>query len=449
MRAKRGIVRGVALLLGGAIAVTALVGCTMRKSEDLEAQVAEDSAVSSVEEAADGGYQITLDDSVAPADFAEVAGRLGDLAESVTDDDVVLRLRAAAWQWTLAGDDGDVADLAHAVGELAGVDGILQGKVWSDDGALGIEVVAEAGIDPAAVITPLADAAASGPVDDGVRLKVFDVHERSSVETQDPAALKPALETIAVAAAVGPIQKYSLEDESLTLRMRTDEGAQAVAPVVDAMAAAGLPIDVSLSSGIMTAPQLQDDLAGRLSAILTPMEGVVGASIDTHGPKALHLSATTTDANAAATVQQALLASSDLQAFNSLQLFVLQQDEPGTRITAKTMRDEGFVGNFDRALGLAETDGVRSVALGPLELDVVLEHGADATKVAPAVKAAALRDQDAEVFGSTSWASNTDRAEFSFTVTGKLHQNLVKVSAGTADGDVQGFVDAWNNAPGL
>lgn len=428
--------------------MTALAGCTARKPENLEAQVAEDPAVSSVEEAADGGYEITLDDSIAPADLAEVAGRLGDLAESVTDDDVVLRLRAAAWQWTLAGDDDDVTDLAQAVGELAGVDGILQGKVWSDDGALGIEAVAEAGVDPAAVITPLAAAAAAGPVDDGVRLKVSDVHERSSVETQDPAELKPALETIAVAAAAGAIQKYTLEDDSLTLRMRTAEGAQAVAPEVDALAAE-LPLDVDLSSGIMTAPQLQDDLAARLSAILTPIEGVVGASIDTHGPKALHLSVTTTDAETAATAQQALLASADLQAFNSLQLFVLQQDEPGTLITAKTMSDEGYVSNFDRALGLAETDGVRSVALGPLELDVVLDHGADAAKVAPAVKAAALRDQEAEIFGSTSWGPVTDRTLFSFTVLGKLHQNVVKVSAGTPDGDVQGFIDAWNDAPGL
>lgn len=429
--------------------MTALAGCTARKSEDLEAQVADDPAVSSVEEASDGGYQITLDDTIAPADLAEVAGRLGDLAESVTDDDVVLRLRAGAWQWTLAGDDDEVADLAQAVGELTGVDGILQGTVWSDKGALGIEAVAEAGIDPAEVATPLADAAAAGPVRDGLWLKVSDVHERSSVETQDPTALKPALETIAAAAVVGPIQKYTLEDDSLSLRMRTAEGAQAATPAVDALVASGMSIDVNLSSGIMSAPGLQGELAARLSAILTPIEGVVGASIDTHGPTALHLSVTTTDAETAATAQQALVASPDLQAFNSLQLFVLQQDEPGTRITAKTMSDEGYVGNFDRALGLAETDGVHSVALGPIELDVVLEHGADPAEVAPAIKAAALRDQDAEIFGSTSWGPVTDLTLFSFDVLGKLHENVMKVSAGTSDGDVQGFIDAWNDAPGL
>ena len=429
--------------------MTALAGCTTRKSEDLDAQVAEDSAVASVEKAADGGYQITLDDSVAPADLAEVAERLGDLAESVTDDDVVLRLRAGAWQWTLSGDDDDVADLAQAVGELAGVDGILQGTVSSNDGTLFIEAVAAAGVEPAAVVSPLADAAAAGPVDDGVRVKVSDVHERSSVETQDPAALTPALETIAAAAAVGPIQKYTLEDDSLSLRMRTAEGAQAATPAVDALTAAGLPIDVNLSSGIMTAPALQDDLAARLSAVLTPIDGVVGASIDTHGPKALHLSVTTTDAETAGTVQQALLASPDLQAFNSLQLFVLKQDEPGSLVTAKTMREEGYVGNFDRALGLASTDGVRSVALGPAELDVVLDHGADVSELAPAIKAAALRDQEAEIFGSTSWGPVTDRTLFSFDVLGKLHENLVSVSAGTADADVRGFIDAWNDAPGL
>lgn len=429
--------------------MTALAGCTTRKSEDLDAQVAEDPAVASVEEAADGGYQITLDDSVAPADLAEVAARLGDLAESVTDDDVVLKLRAGAWQWTLSGDDDDVADLAQAVGEVAAVDGILQGKVWSDKGALGIEAVAEAGIDPANVITPLADAAAAGPVDDGVWVKVSDVHERSSVETQDPAALTPALDTIAAAAAVGPIQKYTLEDDSLSLRMRTAEGAQAAALAVDALTAAGLPIDVNLSSGIMTAPALQQELADRLSAVLTPIDGVVGASIDTHGPKALHLSVTTTDAETAATVQQTLLASPDLQAFNSLQLSVLKQDEPGSWITAKTMSDQGYVGNFDRALALSDTQGVRSVALGPIELDVVLDHGTDAAKVASAIKAAALRDQEAEIFGSTSWGPVTDRTLFSFGVLGKLHENVMKVSAGTPDGDVQGFIDAWNDAPGL
>lgn len=428
--------------------MTVLAGCGVRKPENLEEQVAEDPAVSSVEQAPDGGYEITLDDSIAPADLGEVAGRLGDLAESVTDDDVVLRLRAAAWRWTLAGDDDDVADLAQAVGELAGVDGILQGDVWFAEGRLVIDAVAEAGVDPAAVIAPLADAAA-GPFDSGVRLRVTDVHARSSIETQDPVELEPALETIAAAASVGVIQKYTLDDDSLTLRMRTAEGAQAVAPAVDALAAAELPFDVDLSSGIMTAPPLQDDLAARLSAILTPIEGVVGASIDAHGPKALHLSVTTTDAEAAATVQQALLSSADLQAFNSLQLFVLQQDEPGTRITAKTMSDEGYVSNFDRALGLADAHGVRSVALGPLELDVVLDHGADTARIAPAIKAAALRDQDAEIFGSTSWGPVTDRPLFSFTVLGKLHQNLVKVSAGTPDGDVQGFIDAWNNAPDL
>ncbi len=429
--------------------MTVLAGCTARESDDLEAQLAGDPAVSLVEETADGSYQITLDDSVAPADLAEVAGRLDDLADSVTDDDVVLRLRAAAWEWTLAGNDDDVARVAHAVGELADVDGILQGKVWSDGGTLGIEAVAEAGVDPAAAITPLADAAAAGPLSQGVQLKVSDVHERSSVETQDPAALKPALETIEGATDVGPIQKYTLTDDSLTLRMRTAEGAQAVAPAVDALAASGLPIDVDLSSGIMTAPGPQDDLAARLSMLLTPIEGVVGASIDTHGPKALHLSVTMTDSETAATVEQALLASSDLQAFNSLQLVVLQQDEPGTRITAKTMSDEGYVGNFDRALGLAQTDSVRSVALGPLELDVVLDHGADVAQVAPAIKAAALRDQEAEVFGSTSWGPVADRTLFSFDVLGKLHENLITVSAGTADRDVKGFIDAWNSAPGI
>jgi len=434
----------VALLLGGVVAVTALAGCT-RKSEDLEEQVAKDAAVSSIEKAGDGGYLITLEDSVAPADLPEAAVRLNDLAESVTDDDVVLRVRTGAWQWTVAGEEGEVAGLAEAVGELSGVDGILQGRVWSSDGSLGVEAVTEAGIDPAATIEPLADAAAAGPLTDGVSLKVSDVHERSSVETQDPTGLKVALETVAAVAAVAPIQKYTLDDDSLSLRMRTGEGAAAAAPAVDAMTSGETKIRVDLFSGIMTAPALQEELAARLSAILTPIAGVVGASIDTHGPRALHLSVTTTDAETAASVQQALLATPDLQEFNSLQLFVLKLEEPGSRITAKTMSEDGYVANFDRALGLADAEGVRSVALGPLELDVVLDHGADVAALAPAIKHAALRDQEAEIFGSTSWAAETDRPAYAFKVTGKLHPDLVK---GGGD-DTQGFVDAWNAAPAL
>ena len=444
MRRNRGIVRGVALLLGGVITVTVLAGCT-RKSEDIEEQVAKDPAVSSIEQAEDGGYLITLEDSVAPADLPEAAARLNALAESATDDDVVLRVRTGAWQWTVAGDDDEVAELAEAVGELAGVDGILQGRVWSSDGALGIEAVAEAGIDPTATIAPLADAAAAGPLTDGVSLTVSDVHERSTIETQDPAALQAAVETVAAVAAVAPIQKYTLDDDSLMLRMRTVEGAAAAAPAVDALTSGEARLRVDLSSGIMTAPALQQEVGARLNAILTPIAGVVGASIDTHGPRALHLSVTTTDAETAATVQQALLATPDLQEFNSLQLFVLKEDEPGSRITAKTMSEDGYIANFDRALGLADTAGVRSVALGPRELDVVLDHDADVAALAPAIKHAALRDQEAEIFGSTSWAPETDRPAYAFTVTGKLHPNLVK---GGGD-ESQEFVDAWNAAPDL
>ncbi|MFJ2551320.1 hypothetical protein [Microbacterium sp. NPDC087591] len=443
MRKNRGIVRGVSLLLGGVIALTALAGCA-RKSEDLEEQVAKDPAVSSIEETADGEYQVTLDDSTPPDDLADIAGRLNDLTESVTDDDVVLRLRAGAWQWTLSGDAGERADLAQAVSELVGVDGILQGRVWSSEDALGIEAVAEAGVEPVSVVMPLADAAAAGPLTGGLQLKVSDVHERSTVETRNPEKVKPALEAVVEVAALAPIQRYSLDDESLSLRMRSVEGAAAATPVVDALNAGDSGVGVSLISGIISAPAAQQDLAARLSAILTPIDGVIGASIDTHGPAALHLSVTTTDAESAATVQQALLATPDLQAFNSLQLFVLKQDEPGTWATGKTMKERGFVENFERALSLAGTEGVRSAAIGPLELDVVLEHGADAAAVAPAIKAAALRDQEAEIFGSTSWGPEKDRALYSFDVTGKLHVNLVN-----GYGDEDAFVEAWNDAPDL
>lgn len=443
MRNNRGIVRGVSLLLGGVIALTALAGCA-RKSEDLEEQVAKDPAVSSIEETADGEYQVTLDDSTPPADLAGIAGRLNDLTESVTDDDVALRLRVGAWQWTLSGDAGERADLAHAVSELVGVDGILQGKVWASEDALGIEAVAEAGVEPVSVVMPLADAAAAGPLTGGLQLKVSDVHERSAVETRNPERVEPALEAVVEVAALAPIQRYTLDDESLSLRMRSVEGAAAATPVVDALNAGDSGVAVSLISGIISAPAAQQDLAGRLSAILTPIDGVIGASIDTHGPAALHLSVTTTDAESAAMVQQALLATPDLQAFNSLQLFVLKQDEPGTWATGKTMKENGFVENFERALALVGTEGVRSAAIGPLELDVVLEHGADASAVVPAIKAAALRDQEAEIFGSTSWEPEKDRALYSFDVTGKLNVKLVN-----GRGDKDAFVEAWNDAPDL
>jgi hypothetical protein len=443
MRNNRGIVRGVSLLLGGVIALTALAGCA-RKSEDLEEQVAKDPAVSSIEETADGEYQVTLDDSTPPADLADIAGRLNDLTESVTDDDVVLRLRAGAWQWRLSGDGDETAHLAQAVGALAGVDGILQGKVWSSEDALGIEAVAEAGVEPASVVMPLAAAAAEGPLTGGLQLKVSDVHERSTVETRNLERVKPALEAVLEVAALAPIQRYTLDDESLSLRMRSVEGAAAATPVVDALNAGDSGVGVSLISGIISAPAAQQDLAARLSAILTPIDGVVGAAIDTHGPQALHLTVTTSDAESAAVVQQALLATPDLQAFNSLQLFVLKQDEPGTWATGKTMKENGFVENFERALALAGTEGVRSAAIGPLELDVVLEHGADAAAVVPAIKAAALRDQEAEIFGSTSWGPEKDRALYSFDVTGKLNVKLVN-----GWGDKDAFVEAWNDAPDL
>lgn len=448
MRVNRGVVRGVSLLLGGVIAVTALSGCA-RKSEDFDAEVADDPAVASVEKVQDGAYQVTLDDSTSAADLPTVAERLSELAESTTDDDVVLRLRTGAWEWTLPGDDDEAQELAQAVGELAGVDGVLQGTVSSNDDTLFIEAVAAAGVEPAAVVSPLGEAAAAGPLSAGLSLKVSDVHERSTVETQDPTALQPALETVAAAAEIGPIQRYTLDDDSLSLRMRTVEGAAAATPLTDALAAGESSMTVTLTSGIMTADAAQQDLADRLGGVLLPIDGVVGASIDTHGPKALHLSVTTTDAESAATVQQALLATPDLQEFNSLQLSVLKQDEPGSLLTAKTMSDEGYVANFDRALDLASTEGVRSVAFGPLELDVVLDHGAGVAELAPAIKAAALRDQEAEIYGSTSWGPITDRTLFSFDVLGKLHENLLSVSAGTADDDVQGFIDAWNDAPGL
>lgn len=447
MRENRGIIRCAAVLVGGAVVLAGLTGCA-RKSEDLEEQVAKDPAVSSIESGPDGVFQVTLDDT-ARTDLAEVSRRLSDLVESVTDDDVALRLRSGAWQWKLSDDDDEAAELGQAVGEFAGIEGVLQSTLWSDDDALGIEAVAAAGVDPAALIAPLADAAAAGPLDGGVRITVSDVHDRSSVETQNPAVLAPVVETIAAVAAIGPIQKYTLDDDSLSLRMRTVEDAASVTPLTDALAAGGSSTKVTLTSGIMTADPPQQELADRLSAVLLPIDGVVGASINTHGPAALHLSVTTTDAESAATVQQTLLATPDLQEFNSLQLSVLKQDEPGSLFTAKTMSEEGYVANIDRARGLASTDGVRSVAFGPLELDVVLDHGADVSELAPAIKTAALRDQEAEIYGSTSWGPITDRTLFSFDVLGKLHENLMSVSAGTADGDVQGFIDAWNEAAGL
>lgn len=444
MRAKRGVVRGVSLTLVGVIAMTVLAGCA-RKSEDFDEQLAQDPAVASVEMGDDGEYRITLDDSTSPKDLAEVSDRLSELAESTTDDEVELRLRLGGWQWAVADEAAGREDLARAVGELAAVDGILRGEVWANEKSLSIEAIAEAGVDPAAVVTPLADAAAAGPLSDGVSLKVSDVHERSSVETQKPDELRAALESIPAVAAVGPIQKYLLSDDSLILRMRTPEAAALASPLVTPLADGESPLEVNVTGGLVTTPVLQEELAGRVAAVLTPIDGVIGASIDTHGPKALHLSVTTTDAASATAAEQALLASPDLPAFNSLQLFVLKDDEPGTRVTAKTMSDAGFVGNFDAALTLADTEGVDSVAFGPLELDIVIEEGADPVDLAPAIKAVALRGQETEIFRATSWGPHSDRTVYNFTVTGNLHPNLVE---GRGDHEDE-FIDAWNDAPAL
>jgi hypothetical protein len=216
-------------------------------------------------------------------------------------------------------------------------------------------------------------------------------------------------------------------------------------PLVTPLADGESPLEVNVTGGLVTTPVLQEELAGRLAAVLTPIDGVIGASIDTHGPKALHLSVTTTDAASATAAEQALLASPDLPAFNSLQLFVLKDDEPGTRVTAKTMSDAGFVGNFDAALTLADTEGVDSVAFGPLELDIVIEEGADPVDLAPAIKAVALRGQETEIFRATSWGPHSDRTVYNFTVTGDLHPNLVE---GRGDHEDE-FIDAWNDAPAL
>lgn len=314
------------------------------------------------------------------------------------------------------------------------------------ENGLYVEAVAETGVDPVALVSPLTEAAAAGPIGGKPQLVLSDLQERKTIETRDPAALQPAFETVEAVASAGAIQTYSLKDDELTLRMRTEADAAAARTVVDAFIATEPGLKVALSAGILTTTGRDADADARIGEILAPIDGVVSARVETRSPQIDILMITTADAETALAVQQTLTASPALlEPYRSLQFAVQQEVEPGVRVKALSTNATGYVGSLEPALELAAAEGVHAVTLTPNTMDVVIEHDVDMVALVPAIKSVAVREQEAEIFGSTLWGPNLEHAAYSFDVLGKLHANLVN---GYGD-EQEEFVTAWNDAPGV
>lgn len=448
MRFHRGVGRTVSFVLGGAVVLGGLAGCA-RTNENIVELLEQESGVTVVELVGGSGpkhYEITLDADIAPADVPEVAARLNDVTDSAVDDRWTFAVRSGAWEWRLGGDDEQVSDLAAAMAALDEVDGVYSGRGAVGENGLYVEAVAETGVDPVALVSPLTEAAAAGPIGGKPQLVLSDLQERKTIETRDPAALQPAFETVEAVASAGAIQTYSLKDDELTLRMRTEADAAAARTVVDAFIATEPGLKVALSAGILTTTGRDADADARIGEILAPIDGVVSARVETRSPQIDILMITTADAETALAVQQTLTASPALlEPYRSLQFAVQQEVEPGVRVKALSTNATGYVGSLEPALELAAAEGVHAVTLTPNTMDVVIEHDVDMVALVPAIKSVAVREQEAEIFGSTLWGPNLEHAAYSFDVLGKLHANLVN---GYGD-EQEEFVTAWNDAPGV
>ncbi|MCC4908813.1 hypothetical protein [Microbacterium sp. cx-59] len=184
--------------------------------------------------------------------------------------------------------------------------------------------------------------------------------------------------------------------------------------------------------------------AAGIAAALDPIEGVIGAETFVRSSTITQLVVTTVDVDTARRVQEILTAEPGLlQAYRSLQFTVPRTGGEGTSFPALSTAETGFVGSLEPAAELTATDGVsQSVLITPSKLELVMERDADPADIARAVKAVAVRGQEAEIFGSTLWGRNDERAAYEFEVGAKLRDDLVN-----GYGEKGPFVEAWNAAP--
>jgi hypothetical protein len=447
MRKNRGIVRGVSLLLSGVIALTALAGCA-RANEDLVEEFEKDAAVAAavlVEGSGPRHYEITLDDDVAPGELAEVTTRLKKVADTALDDRWTFSARTGVWEWRLDGDEETAVARAEGVAAMSGIEGVYSGSVGTSEDGTHVSIVADAGVSPTSFAQPVTDAAKAAALPQPLIVKLSDLHDRSTI-AGDLDQLRGQIDGVDAAAAVGEIQSFTVEANRFSIRMRTAEGAAAAAPVIeDALVAGGGGPGVRLRSGITSVGAGGDEqAAAAITALLAPIDGVVSAEVVQRSARIALLDVTTVDVETARAVEQLLTADPAVMApYRSLQFTIPDPESPAT-IRALSTVDSGYVGSLAAASELAAADGVLSVTFTPSTLDVVTASDADAGAIATAVKAVALREQEAQIFGSTAWGPNEDRAAFGFTVLGKLNVNLVD-----GYGDKEAFVEAWNDAPDL
>lgn len=446
MRNNRGIVRGVSLLLGGVIALTAFAGCA-RANEDLVEEFEKDAAVADavlVEGSSPRHYEITLDADLAPAELPEVTTRLKKVADTATDDRWTVSARTGSWELRLDGDEETALARAESVAAMSDIEGVYSGSVGASDDGTFVTIVADAGVSPTSFAQPVADAAEGAELREPLFVTFTDLHGRSSIDGElDP--LRARIDAVDAAAAVGEVQSFAVETDRFSIRMRTAEGEAAAGEVIaEAMKDAG-GREVALSSGIMSVGSGGDEqAAAAITAALSPIDGVVAAEVVQRSSRIALLDVTTVDVDTARSIEQLLTADPALLApYRALQ-FTIPDPESPAAIRALSTVDTGYVGSLDAAAELASSDGVLSVTFTPSTLDVVMSPDADAASIATAVKSVALREQETTILGSTAWGPYQDRAAFEFTVLGKLHVDLVN-----GYGDEDAFVEAWNDAPDL
>lgn len=455
MRRNRGIVRGAALLLGGVIALTALAGCARTAEVDIAEELAKDPSVASVDLVPGSSpehYEITVDDELDADELVETTERLWGITETVADDDGTFSVRDAAWSWDIRGSEKQSTARAEAVAALQGIDGVYDGSVGVSEDGLFVTIVSAAGVDPSSLVTPVVDAAAAAELPEPVHVDLTDLHDRLTIDG-DVSRVEPKIAAVQAAASVGEIQQYLVTESALSVRMRTADGAAAATPAIQSVmeAAGGSGIDVPFgivgpSTGVFVPGSEAEAAVAPVERLLAPMPGIADVLVEQRSRDIAVLIVRTADVQTAIDAQQALLADpATLQPYRSLQFTVENADRPGTSLRALSTGDTGHVGNLERAIQLAETDGILGeVLVTPSKLEATLARDVDVATVATALKAAAIRDQEAEVFGALPHGLERGRPAYSFDVLGKLHPDLID-----GYGDKKAFVDAWNDAPGL
>ena len=446
MRSRSVALRATTVSLAGLLALTALVGCG-RTSDDPTQAIADDPAVASVELVPGSSpelYEITLRDGLDGTELPQTAVRLSDITEDASDDRSAYAVQYGSWEWRLGGDEARLARTAEAVAALAPIEGVFHGTVSSGDSGSSVQVVSEAGVDPATLAAPVTEAIGAAALPPQIGMTFSDLQEQRVIESTDPANLAPVAAAIEVADAAGDIQQYSVTDDRFSLRMRAAGAAAAAQPAIDAALTDAPRTHLNITSGLVGVNSGADAAAAAaVGALLDPLPGIIDVRVDQRTVTSARLIVRVADAQTARATQEVLLGAPELAPYDALQFIVPDPDRPGSRIRSITTTGTPDAGALERAAALSAEEGVRSVSSGPQSLDVQLEAGADVVALAPAVKAAALRDQEVQIFASTQWGPYLDSAAYAFTVTGKTNSSLV---TGSGD-DRDAFVAAWNAAP--